>query len=195
MIDNYDSFTYNLFQYIEQIVGDVKVYRNDEITIDELDELNPDAIVLSPGPGTPRDSGVCKEVLLHFVNRVPILGICLGHQIIVETFGGTITKGAKPMHGKVSMIQHDGKTVFRNVENPTMVTRYHSLIAESEKLPKCLEISAESADGTIMAVRHKEYSIEGIQFHPEAILTEMGYEMLTNFFKEIRVKGGIQYAE
>lgn len=180
IIDHYDSFTYNLYQYISEIAGEVLVYRHDEITVRELEELNPSAIVLSPGPGNPEESGVSNEVLQYFHQDVPILGICLGHQVIVEWFGGVVHKGEKPVHGKTSTLTHDGQTIFRNVPSPTTVTRYHSLVADH--LPSCLTITARSEDGAIMAVRHKVYPIEGIQFHPESILSEHGFDMLANFF-------------
>lgn len=182
IIDNYDSFTYNLFQYISKIVGDVRVYRNNQIELQDLISLSPEGIVLSPGPGHPDESGISKEVLQYFHDKIPILGICLGHQIIVEWFGGSIVKGKQPIHGKVTKVKHNSKTTFRGVPNPTKVTRYHSLVALESRLPDCLEVSATSCDGAVMAIRHKSFNVEGIQFHPESILTEYGYTMLENFF-------------
>lgn len=186
MIDNYDSFTYNLYQYITEIAGEVLVYRHDQVTVPDIEKLSPEAIVLSPGPGSPVESGICKDVLQHFYRTTPVIGICLGHQIIVETFGGQVEKGKKPMHGKVTSIKHDGMGIFQQIPSPTCVTRYHSLVASV--VPDCLEVSAVAEDGAIMGVRHKEYQIEGIQFHPEAILTEQGYKMLENFFMSIRIE-------
>jgi len=181
MIDNYDSFTYNLVQYLSSLNEEVKVYRNDEITIEMIQKLNPDIIVISPGPCTPDEAGISKQAVESFKGKIPVLGICLGHQTIGRVFGGNIVKAAEPVHGKVHEIFHDGKGVFEGLKNPLKVTRYHSLVVEKETLPDCLEISAQTKDGEIMGLRHKEYDIEGVQFHPEAILTEMGLEMLRNF--------------
>ncbi|GGD22175.1 anthranilate synthase component II [Pontibacillus salipaludis] len=182
MIDNYDSFTYNLFQYIQMGGYEVEVFRNDQITIEEIEELTPEAIVLSPGPGSPIEAGICLSIVRHFFNKIPILGICLGHQIIVEAFGGVVVKGNRPMHGKVTSIHHDRQGVYKALPSPTAVTRYHSLVAQSKSLPSELVVTSRSEDGAIMGVRHKKYPIEGIQFHPEAILTSLGYDMLQNFF-------------
>ncbi|QSS98563.1 aminodeoxychorismate/anthranilate synthase component II [Pontibacillus sp. ALD_SL1] len=182
MIDNYDSFTYNLFQYIQMGGYEVEVYRNDQITIEEIEALTPEAIVLSPGPGSPREAGICLSIVRHFFNKIPILGICLGHQVIVEAFGGVVVKGSRPMHGKVTSIHHDRRGVYKGLPSPTAVTRYHSLVAQSKRMPSVLEVTSHSEDGAIMGVRHKKYPIEGIQFHPEAILTSRGYDMLQNFF-------------
>ncbi|WP_345239126.1 aminodeoxychorismate/anthranilate synthase component II [Pontibacillus salipaludis] len=182
MIDNYDSFTYNLFQYIQIGGYEVEVFRNDQITIEEIEELTPEAIVLSPGPGSPIEAGICLSIVRHFFNKIPILGICLGHQIIVEAFGGVVVKGDRPMHGKVTSIHHDRQGVYKGLPSPTAVTRYHSLVAQSKSLPSELVVTSRSEDGAIMGVRHKKYPIEGIQFHPEAILTSLGYDMLQNFF-------------
>lgn len=188
MIDNYDSFTYNLYQYMKQIDSDVLVFRNDEITIPDMETISPDMILLSPGPGNPKESGISNEVLSHFYKKIPILGVCLGHQMIIEVFGGKVIKGEQPMHGKVTPIVHDGKTVFSKVPSPTQVTRYHSLVADPKCIPNCLEVSAWADDGTIMAVRHKDYIVEGIQFHPESIMTEAGFQMLENFIIQVKKK-------
>lgn len=182
MIDNYDSFTYNLFQYIQMGGYEVEVFRNDQITIEEIEALTPQAIVLSPGPGSPIEAGICLSIVKHFYNKIPILGICLGHQIIVEAFGGVVVKGNRPMHGKVTSIHHDKQGVYNGLPSPTAVTRYHSLVAQEGSVPSELEVTSRSEDGAIMGVRHKKYPIEGIQFHPEAILTILGYDMLQNFF-------------
>jgi para-aminobenzoate synthetase component 2 len=181
MIDNYDSFTYNLVQYLMSLDEEVKVVRNDEITIKQIKKLNPEMIVISPGPCTPNESGICIEVVEKLKGQLPILGICLGHQTIGQVFGGRIVKAISPVHGKVFEIIHDGKGVFRNLNNPLNVTRYHSLVIDEETMPMELEITAKTEDGQIMGIRHKEYMIEGVQFHPEAILTERGMELLQNF--------------
>ncbi|MFZ5969370.1 MAG: anthranilate synthase component II [Bacillota bacterium] len=184
MIDNYDSFTYNLVQYLACLGEDVKVYRNDEISLESIESLNPKMIVLSPGPCTPNEAGICMEVVRKFKGRFPILGICLGHQTIGQVFGGKIIKAKEPVHGKVHPIHHTNAGVFRELNNPLKVTRYHSLVIERETLPECLEITAETYDGEIMGIRHREYMIEGVQFHPEAILTEQGMDILDNFLKQ-----------
>ncbi|MBB6453518.1 anthranilate synthase component 2/para-aminobenzoate synthetase component 2 [Salirhabdus euzebyi] len=181
IIDNYDSFTFNLVQYFKKIDTKVQVYRNTDITMEELKQINPDLIVFSPGPGTPADSGICKDILHTFQRSIPILGVCLGHQTIVEFFGGKIKKGKQPMHGKVTTIEHNGVGLFRGIPSPSKVTRYHSLIAT--ELPKELETTALSEDGAVMAITHRTLPIYGIQFHPESILTEFGYEMLVNCYQ------------
>lgn len=186
MIDNYDSFTFNLVQYLKGLKEEVKVYRNDEISLDEIENISPDMIVISPGPCTPKVAGVSMDVVKTFKGKIPILGICLGHQTIGEVFGGNIIKAEKPIHGKVYPINHTDKGVFSNLNNPLKVTRYHSLIVESETLPDCLEVTALTEAGEIMGFRHKEYMIEGVQFHPEAILTEQGMELLDNFLQEAK---------
>lgn len=186
MIDNYDSFTFNLVQYLQCLKEEVLVYRNDSITIEEIAKLAPDMIVLSPGPCTPNEAGICIEVVEKFKGIIPILGICLGHQTIGQVFGGKVIKAIEPVHGKVYPIKHTDKGVFKGLNNPLKVTRYHSLVVEKETLPDCFEITAETDDGQIMGFRHKEYMIEGVQFHPEAILTEMGMELLDNFLKEAK---------
>ena len=181
MIDNYDSFTYNLVQYLGELGEVIKVYRNDEVTVDEIERQKPERIVISPGPCTPRDAGISNEVLRRFGGKVPILGVCLGHQCIGDVFGGEVVRAPRLMHGKTSMIEHDGKTIFAGLPNPFEATRYHSLIIRRETLPDCLEITAETDQGEIMGVRHKQYQIEGVQFHPESILTESGKDLLRNF--------------
>ncbi len=186
MIDNYDSFTYNLVQYLECLSEEVLVYRNDHISIQEIEELHPEMIVISPGPGTPDESGICKDIVQRFQGKTPILGICLGHQTIGQVFGGRVVKALEPTHGKVHPIQHGSAGVFRNLPNPLQVTRYHSLVLERETLPLCFEITAETTDGEIMGIRHKEHLIEGVQFHPEAILTEEGMTVLENFLLQAK---------
>jgi para-aminobenzoate synthetase component 2 len=186
MIDNYDSFTYNLVQYLKCLKEDVLVYRNDSISLEKIEKLNPDMIVLSPGPCTPNEAGICKNVVSAFKGKFPILGICLGHQTIGDVFGCNIIRAKEPVHGKVHPITHIGKGVFKNLPSPLKVTRYHSLVIERESIPDCLEITAETADGEIMGVRHKDYIIEGVQFHPEAVLTESGMNILQNFLNEAK---------
>ena len=181
MIDNYDSFTYNLVQYLGELGADVRVYRNDAITIDEVAALRPQQIVISPGPCTPAEAGISVDVIRHFAGRVPMLGVCLGHQSVGAAFGGRIVRAGRLMHGKVSPIHHDGRTVFRGLSQPFDATRYHSLVIEPRTLPDCLELSAWTAEDEIMGVRHREHLIEGIQFHPESILTIEGKQLLKNF--------------
>lgn len=181
MIDNYDSFTYNLVQYLGEMGQQLKVFRNDKITIGEIEEMRPDRIVVSPGPCTPNEAGISVEAIKHFAGKIPILGVCLGHQSIGQAFGGEIVRAPKLMHGKTSMVHHDGEGVFRGLPNPFEATRYHSLVIRRESLPDCLQITAETDDRTIMGVRHKELPIEGVQFHPESILTAEGKRLLANF--------------
>jgi para-aminobenzoate synthetase component II len=181
MIDNYDSFTYNLVQYLGELGADVRVYRNDQITVAEIERLAPTKIVISPGPCTPTEAGISCEVIRQFAGRVPLLGVCLGHQCIGEVFGGEIVRAPALFHGKTSMIYHDGKTIFRALPRPFEATRYHSLVIRRETLPDCLELSAETDDGVIMGVRHRELLVEGVQFHPESILTREGKQLLANF--------------
>jgi anthranilate synthase/aminodeoxychorismate synthase-like glutamine amidotransferase len=188
MIDNYDSFTYNLVQYIGELGEDVRVYRNDRITIDEIERMGPERIVISPGPCTPKEAGVSVDVIRHFMGKVPILGVCLGHQSIGYALGGEIVRAERLMHGKTSPIYHDGKTIFKGIENPFDATRYHSLLIKKETLPKELEISAWTNEGEIMGVRHREFILEGIQFHPESILTKAGKDILRNFLEITRGK-------
>jgi para-aminobenzoate synthetase component II len=181
MIDNYDSFTYNLVQYLGELGADVRVYRNDQITVAAIEQLAPTKIVISPGPCTPTEAGISCEVIRQFAGRVPLLGVCLGHQCIGEVFGGEIVRAPALFHGKTSMIYHDGKTIFRALPRPFEATRYHSLVIRRETLPDCLELSAETDDGVIMGVRHRELLVEGVQFHPESILTREGKQLLANF--------------
>jgi anthranilate synthase component 2 len=181
MIDNYDSFTFNLVQYLGELGADVHVYRNDQLTLQQIETWAPEWIVISPGPCTPAEAGISVPLIRHFAGRVPILGVCLGHQAIGQAFGGRIVRAARVMHGKTDAAIHDGRGVFRDLATPVSVTRYHSLAIERSSLPECLEISARTEDGEIMGVRHREHAVEGVQFHPEAILTEHGHAMLRNF--------------
>ena len=183
VIDNYDSFTYNLVQLLGKYKSDLIIKRNDEIDGNDIEEMNPDKILISPGPGKPEDSNVTLTAIKNFGDRIPILGVCLGHQAIGIVYGGKITKAPILMHGKKSIIMHDGKTIFNNVPNEFEATRYHSLIVEKESLPQSLEISAETKDGIIMGVRHKKFPVEGIQFHPESILTMEGKNIIKNWLK------------
>ncbi|MFG6113831.1 anthranilate synthase component II [Halobacillus sp. MO56] len=186
VIDNYDSFTYNLVQYFRQLDKQVRVYQNHEISPQEIAQLQPDLIVLSPGPGNPDDAQTSRELLEEFYTRIPVLGVCLGHQAIVKFFGGEVIKGEKPMHGKVSYITHDQLGAFRGIPSPTLVTRYHSLTAKRSSMPESLDITAETKDGVIMGVRHKEYPVEGLQFHPESILSDAGFHMLENVYRNAK---------
>ncbi len=194
MIDNYDSFTYNVVQYLGELGADVKVVRNDELTVAEIEALKPERIVVSPGPCTPNEAGVSVPVLKHFAGKLPILGICLGHQSIGQAFGGDVVRARQVMHGKTSPVYHEGLGVFAGLNNPLTVTRYHSLVISRDTLPDCLELTAwtQHEDGSvdeIMGVRHRDYMIEGVQFHPESILSEQGHEMLANFLKQ---QGGLR---
>jgi para-aminobenzoate synthetase component 2 len=184
MIDNYDSFTYNLVQYVGEMGEELLVYRNDQITLEEIERLAPDYLMISPGPCTPNEAGISMEVIRHFAGRVPILGVCLGHQSIGQVFGGRVVRAARLMHGKTSEIHHDGKTIFRDIPSPFTAARYHSLIIEEATLPDVLEVSARTAEGEIMAVRHRQYAIEGVQFHPESIITQFGKQLLKNFLTQ-----------
>ncbi len=186
MIDNYDSFTYNLVQYFGELGEDVGVYRNDEITLDEIARLKPARIVVSPGPCTPNEAGVSVPLIKRFAGEIPILGVCLGHQSIGQAFGGKIVHAKQLMHGKTSAIRHGEAGVFKGLPNPFQATRYHSLVIEKASLPDCLEITAWTDDGEIMGVRHKTLAVEGVQFHPESILTEHGHRLLQNFLEEKR---------
>jgi anthranilate synthase/aminodeoxychorismate synthase-like glutamine amidotransferase len=181
MIDNYDSFTYNLVQYFGELGQEMQVFRNDQITIAEIEKLSPDRIVISPGPGTPSQAGISEQVIKHFNQKLPILGVCLGHQALAEVFGGKIIRAKNLMHGKTSQILHDNRTIFKDLANPFIATRYHSLIVEKSSLPACFEISAWTKEDEIMGIRHKEYKLEGVQFHPESILTSSGKQLLQNF--------------
>jgi anthranilate synthase/aminodeoxychorismate synthase-like glutamine amidotransferase len=183
MIDNYDSFTYNLVQYFGELGQDLKVYRNNKITIAEIEAMRPERIVISPGPCTPKEAGISIDVIKHFAGKLPVLGVCLGHQAMGEAFGGDVIRAPYLMHGKTSIIHHDGKTIFAGLPNPFEATRYHSLIIKRETLPPVLEISAWTEDGIIMGVRHKQFKVEGVQFHPESILTGAGKDLLRNFLK------------
>ena len=183
MIDNYDSFTYNLVQYMGELGADIRVERNDRISIDEIESLAPKKIVISPGPCTPAKAGISVEVIKYFSGKVPILGVCLGHQSVGAAFGGEIIKAGKLMHGKTSEVRHDGKTLFKDLPNPFTATRYHSLVLNRKTLPDCFEITAESDDNEIMGIRHKELPVEGVQFHPESILTPDGKDLLKNFIE------------
>ncbi|GGK73773.1 anthranilate synthase component II [Amphritea balenae] len=188
MIDNYDSFTYNVVQYLGELGADVQVHRNDEITIEQIEALNPDQLVISPGPCTPNEAGVSVAAINHFAGKLPIFGICLGHQSMGQAFGGDVIRARQVMHGKVSPVYHNNTGVFEGLENPVSVTRYHSLVIDKETLPDCLEITSwtQNEDGSmdeIMGVRHKELDIEGVQFHPESILTQQGHDLLANFLK------------
>ncbi|MBU2873313.1 aminodeoxychorismate/anthranilate synthase component II [Marinobacter salexigens] len=188
MIDNYDSFTYNVVQYLAELGADVHVHRNDEITVEQIEALNPERLVVSPGPCTPNEAGVSMEAIRHFAGKIPILGICLGHQAIGQVFGGNIIRAGRVMHGKVSPVYHQNTGVFRGLNNPVQATRYHSLVIEQASLPDCLEMTAwtRNSDGSveeIMGVRHKTMAIEGVQFHPESIMSEQGHELLRNFLR------------
>ena len=183
VIDNYDSFTYNLVQYLGELGAEPEVRRNDQITVEEIARLAPERIVISPGPKTPNEAGICLDVIQKFSGKVPILGVCLGHQAIGQAFGGKVIRAPELMHGKTSPISHDGKTIFSSLPNPFPATRYHSLIVERSTLPDCLEISATTPDGLIMGLRHKQFKVEGVQFHPESVLTEAGKQLLANFLK------------
>ncbi|MBS7327477.1 MAG: aminodeoxychorismate/anthranilate synthase component II [Oxalobacter sp.] len=183
MIDNYDSFTYNIVQYFGELGADVQTYRNDQITIEEIEKLDPDHICISPGPKTPYEAGISMAVLRHFAGRKPIFGVCLGHQSIGAVFGGKIVHAKQVMHGKVSPVFHNGTGVFKGLPNPFIVTRYHSLAIERESLPDCLEVTAWTEDGEIMGIRHKTFDIEGVQYHPESILSEHGHQQLKNFLE------------
>ena len=188
MIDNYDSFTYNVVQYLAELGADVQVYRNDEITIERIEALNPERLVISPGPCTPNEAGISMDAIRHFAGKLPILGICLGHQSIGQVYGGDVIRAGKVMHGKVSAVYHNDAGVFRGLNNPLQATRYHSLVIDKNTLPDCLEVTAwtRNDDGSveeIMGVRHKTLPIEGVQFHPESIMTEQGHELLRNFLR------------
>lgn len=183
VIDNYDSFTYNLVQYLGELGEEVVVRRNDEVTIAEVEAYQPNRILISPGPGTPNDAGISLELINRFSGRVPILGVCLGHQSIGQFFGGRVIRAPKVVHGKSSQIRHDGETIFAGLDSPFMAGRYHSLIVERETLPNCLEVSAQTDNGVIMALRHREQKTEGVQFHPESILTPGGKRLLHNFLR------------
>ena len=183
MIDNYDSFTYNIVQYMGELGADIQVKRNDQISIEEIESLNPKKIVISPGPCTPDKAGISIEAIRNFAGKIPLLGVCLGHQSVGAAFGGEVVKAGKLMHGKTSEVRHDGKTLFKGLPNPFTATRYHSLVLNRKTLPDCFEITAESDDNEIMGIRHKELPVEGVQFHPESILTINGKDLLKNFIE------------
>ena len=185
LIDNYDSFTYNLYQYFGTFTREIEVVRNDKITISQIEEMNPDKIVLSPGPKSPTEAGICMDVVKHFYEKKPILGICLGHQCIAAALGGTVSYARQIYHGKQSKIEHDGTSIFTGINSPIKVARYHSLAVQAEDLPKCLNIMAQTDDGEIMAIRHKEYPVIGLQFHPESIYTEHGKRLIENFVNDV----------
>ena len=181
MIDNYDSFVYNLVRYMEELGAKMLVRCHDEITLEEIETLAPEGILLSPGPKRPEDAGIMLEAIAHFQGKIPMLGVCLGFQAIGQAFGGKTVRGERPMHGKLSLIHHDGQGIFAGVKNPLRVTRYHSLILDRSQLPSCFVISSETEDGVIMGIRHRRYKIDGVQFHPEAELSEAGHQLLENF--------------
>ncbi len=183
VIDNYDSFTYNLVQYLGELGAELEVCRNDQTSLEEIERLAPERIVISPGPKTPTEAGICLDLIKAFAGRRPILGVCLGHQAIGQAFGGRVVRAPEIMHGKTSDISHDGKTIFAGLPSPFPATRYHSLIVERATLPDCLEISATTRDGLIMGLRHREMKVEGVQFHPESVLTEVGKHLLANYLK------------
>ncbi len=183
MIDNYDSFVYNLYAYIRELGEEIQVVRNDKINLADITAINPEGILISPGPGRPDDGGISEKVIQHFAGHIPILGICLGHQIIAHSFGAKIKKGKCPMHGKISTIYNDGQGVFHNLPKTYQVTRYHSLVVQEDDLPKELQVDARSDDGVVMGISHRKYPIYGVQFHPEALLTQYGHELLENFHK------------
>ncbi|WP_280149066.1 aminodeoxychorismate/anthranilate synthase component II [Bacillus safensis] len=189
MIDNYDSFTYNLVQYLGELGEELIVKRNDQVTIQEIEELKPDFLMISPGPCSPDEAGISMEAIKHFAGSIPIFGVCLGHQSIAQVFGGDVVRAERLMHGKTSEIKHDGKGVFTGLQNPLVATRYHSLIVKNETLPECFDATANTKEGELMAIRHKELPIESVQFHPESIMTSFGKEMLKNFIETYRKKG------
>ncbi|SHE52887.1 anthranilate synthase component 2 [Desulfofundulus australicus DSM 11792] len=181
MIDNYDSFVYNLVQYLQELGQEVLVFRNDQVTLEKMEDLSPSHIIISPGPCTPDEAGISLAVIKHFAGIVPILGVCLGHQAIGQAFGGRVVRAGRPMHGKTSLVYHDGSGIYRGLPNPFSAARYHSLLVERETLPDCLAITARTAQGEIMGLRHRDYPVEGVQFHPESILTPVGKNLLKNF--------------
>lgn len=183
MIDNYDSFTFNLVQFLGELGQELVVKRNDEITISDIEQMKPDFLMISPGPCSPNEAGVSMDVIRHFAGKIPIFGVCLGHQSIAQVFGGDVVRAERLMHGKTSLMHHDGKTIFADIPNPFTATRYHSLIVKKETLPECLEVTSWTEEGEIMALRHKSLPIEGVQFHPESIMTSHGKELLQNFIR------------
>jgi anthranilate synthase component 2 len=183
VLDNYDSFTYNLVQYMGELGAEMTIRRNDELTVDEVESLAPERVLLSPGPCTPQEAGISIDLIQRFAGKVPILGVCLGHQAIGAAFGGDVVRAPKLMHGKTSEVEHDGKTIFTGIDSPMTCTRYHSLIVSNQNLPGDLEVSARTADGTIMGLRHRQYPVEGVQFHPESVLTDDGKRLIKNFLE------------
>lgn len=184
IIDNYDSFTYNVYQYVASLGYEVEVIRNDKITLDEIEEKQYSGIIISPGPGTPEDAGISKEVITRFAGQVPILGICLGHQAIGEVFGAKVVRAPKPIHGKVSSVYHDGSGIYQGLTQPFTAGRYHSLLVAEESVPDCLEITARTEEGLVMGLRHREFPVEGVQFHPESVLTPEGIKLLEHFLQK-----------
>jgi len=183
VIDNYDSFTYNLVQELGELGADIRVFRNDKVTLPDIEELGPDRIIISPGPCTPREGGISNDVARHFAGKIPILGVCLGHQCIAYAFGGVVERHRRLMHGKTSMIHHDGKTIFEGLANPFEATRYHSLSVREDALPDCFEVTARAEPDEVMGIRHRDYPLEGVQFHPESFLTGEGPRLLQNFLR------------
>jgi para-aminobenzoate synthetase component II len=192
MIDNYDSFTYNLVQYLGEMGEELQVIRNDQTSIKGIAEMNPEFLMVSPGPCSPNEAGISLEAIKNFSGKTPIFGVCLGHQSIAQVFGGDVVRAERLMHGKTSMVYHDGKTIFAGLENPFPAARYHSLIVKKESLPDCLEVSAWTEEGEIMAIRHKTLSVEGVQFHPESILTTSGKQLLRNFISYYKLEQGVK---
>lgn len=186
VIDNYDSFVYNITQYLGELGWQPLVYRNDKVTLEQIEQHKPSHIIISPGPCTPLEAGISNDVIRHFAGRIPVLGVCLGHQCIGYVYGGQIVSAAIPTHGKQSLVYHDGKTVYRGLPNPFEAGRYHSLVIKEDSLPDELELAARTSDGTIMGVRHRQYVVEGIQFHPESIMTDVGHDVLLNFLKYLQ---------
>ncbi|MDA8096227.1 MAG: aminodeoxychorismate/anthranilate synthase component II [Clostridia bacterium] len=186
MIDNYDSFTYNLVHYLYELGEEVQVARNDRLNLADIEFMRPDFIVLSPGPCTPDEAGICLDVVRRFAGEIPILGVCLGHQVIGQAFGGRVVLAERLMHGKTSPIRHDARSIFQNIPSPFTANRYHSLVVDPDQLPDCLEISASTPDGVVMGIRHRQLAVEGVQFHPESILTEYGRDLLANFISTYR---------
>ena len=183
VLDNYDSFTYNLVQYLEELGAETRTFRNDELTVDEAMALAPERVVISPGPATPEQAGISLALVERLGGSLPILGVCLGHQVIAQVYGGRVVEAGEIVHGRTSAVRHDGRTLFAGLQNPLVATRYHSLTVDPERLPDCVEVSAESEDGTIMGLRHRHWPVEGVQFHPESILTIEGKQLLANFFR------------
>ncbi len=183
VLDNYDSFTYNLVQYLEELGAETRTFRNDELTVDEAMALAPERVVISPGPATPEQAGISLALVERLGGSLPILGVCLGHQVIAQVYGGRVVEAGEIVHGRTSAVRHDGRTLFAGLQNPLVATRYHSLTVDRERLPDCLEVSAESEDGTIMGLRHRHWPVEGVQFHPESVLTIEGKQLLANFLR------------